>query len=175
VQLANPTIFEYQVQDDQGLANRTAVYAAYDGATETVDALLGAWSEIGGLLDAIIDGRIVGGRITIPTEPNVAWKSVADSGNNANQIMALSFENDFNRYLTTIVVPSYKEAVLTAEKVPDLANVALAAFVSAIIDDLGTVFYQSRDLHQIDALRKAYLSTRGVKGQRRDTEVIPSA
>ena len=173
--MADPTIFEYQLKDDQGLPNRNAIYVAYDGATATIDSLIGAWSAYGGLLDAIIDARIVEGRITVPLIPNPAWKTAPIVGNNVNQIMALNFENDFNTYLTDILVPSYKESLLQAgTRVPNLAAPALAAYISAIIAGSGAIFPNSRDLHDLDALRDAFLTVRKVRNQKTKTRVQPA-
>lgn len=170
--MADPTVFDYLIQDDQGLTSRHASYWAYDGATETVDAMIGNWLEVGGLLDACIDGQILNGRITIPLSPDGTWKTSPVVGNNVNQVMALSFENDFNRFLTTLLLPSYKESLLSADKRPNPAATALAAFIARMIDDTGvTAFGNSRDLHQLDALAQAYLSVRKVRNQRVGTRV----
>lgn len=170
--MANPTSFEWQIQDDGGLVNRAQAYVAYDGSTETVDALIGDWLATGALIDACVDGQILGGQILIPLEPGGGWKANPASGNNVNQVMVLDFENDFNQYLTSILLPSYKESILTAGTLlPDLADASLAALIAAIIDDTGTVFYNSRDLHQIDALRAAFLTVRKVRNQRIKTRV----
>lgn len=171
--MADPTIFEYQLQDDQGVKSRSSVYVAYNAATSTVASLQGAWAEIGGLLDAVTDAEIIEGRITIPFAPDPAWKTAPIEGNNVNQVMVLDFENDFNRYLTPILIPAYRESTLLPNGDPDLADTALAAFISQIIDDAGTVFVNSRDLHQIDALRKAFLTVRKLKGNRALTTVTP--
>jgi len=171
-QVANPTSFEWQVQDDQGVTNRVQMYIAYNGATETVDALIGEWLALGGLVDACLDGQILGGQILVPLEPDGSWKATPATGNNVNQIMTLDFENDFNQYLTPILLPSYKESLLTAQKTPNLAATALAALIAAIIDDGGTAFVNSRDLHQLDAIRKAFLTVRKVRNNRLKTTVI---
>jgi hypothetical protein len=170
--MADPTIFEYQIQDDGGLKNRSSIYVAYDGATETVDALIGAWSAYGGLIDPCVDGQILGGQITIPLVPNVAWKAAPAQGNNANQIMSLGFDNDFNSYVTSVLLPSYKEVLLTPTLTPDLTDPALAALIAAVIAGSGAVFPNSRDLHDLNALRDAFLSVRKVRGQRVKTRVI---
>lgn len=173
--MADPTIFEYAVEDDQGLTNRAAMYMAYDGATTTVDSLIGSWLELGGLVDPCIDPRIVGGRITIPLEPDGGWKATAAVGNNVNQIMVLSLENDFNRYLTEFLLPGYKESILTPTRVPDVADAALAALLEFLTLGGGTIFPDifpnSRDLHDIDALRSAFLTVRKVRNQRTKTRV----
>jgi len=171
--MSDPTIFEYSLMDDQGLTNRNSIYVAYNGATATVNSLIGAWSAFGGLLDAIVDGQITGGRITVPLIPDVSWKAAPVEGNNVNQVMALNFENDFNSYLTGVLVPSYQEAILTPAGTPDLDNVALAAYVSAIIAGSGAIFPNSRDIHDLNAIKDAFLTVRKVKNQRTRTRVIP--
>jgi len=171
--MADPTSFEYQIQDDQGLTNRTQMFMAYDGATETVDALIGNWTAMGGLLDAVIDGKIVGGQILIPLIRDAAWKAAPVNGNNVNQVMNLNFGNDFNSYMTSILIPSYKESQVsaTSPKAPNLAAAALAAFIAAVISDTGTAFNNSRDLHDLDRLVDAFLTVRKVNNQRQRTRV----
>lgn len=171
--MADPTSFEWQIQDDQGLNNRTQMFMAYDGATETVDALIGEWTLLGGLLDATIDGKIVGGQILIPLIRDPAWKATPVVGNNVNQVMNLNFGNDFNSFGTSILIPSYKETQVnaTSPRAPNLAAAALAAFIAAVITDTGTAFVNSRDLHDINRLVDAFLTVRKVNGQRSRTRV----
>ena len=174
--MGDATSLEWMVQDDQGLINRVQMYAAYDGATETVNALIGQWVGTGALIDACIDGKIVGGQILIPlvgADQNAGWKQSPANGNNVNQVMNLNFGNDFSSYLTSILLPSYKETQVssTSPKAPNLAATALAAFIARVITDTGTVFINSRDLHQIDRLVDAFLTTRKVRGQRSRTRV----
>lgn len=171
--MADPTIFEYQIQDDQGLPNRIAIYEAYNGATTTVDSLIGSWTQAGGLIDPCIDGEIVEGRITIPLIKNPAWKAAPIEGNNVNQVMVLDFENDFNSYLTAILLPSYKESLLTPAGTPDLTDPVLAAFIAYVIAGDVDIFPNSRDLHDLNALRAAFLTVRKVRNQRVKTRSIP--
>jgi len=169
--MANPTIFEYQLQDDQGLKSRTAIYEFYNGTTTTIDSLIGSWTQAGGLIDPCIDAEIIQGQITIPLEKDAAWKATAATGNNVNQVMVLNFENDFNRYLTEMLLPSYKEALLTPSREIDLADPALAALIAYMIAGDVDIFPNSRDLHDLDALRNAFLTVRKVRSQRTKTLV----
>lgn len=171
--MADPTIFEYQIQDDQGLTNRIWIYEAYDGATTTVDSLIGSWLQAGGLIDPCIDAEILEGRITIPLQKNAAWKAAPVEGNNVNQIMVLDFENDFNSYLTELLLPSYKESLLATDGTPNLANTSLAALITYMIAGDVDIFPNSRDLHDLDALRKAFLTVRKVRNQKQRTTVTP--
>jgi len=179
--MADPTIFSYRLQDDEGLENNNSIYVAYDGATETEQALELAWINYGSLLDAIVDAQILGGSITIPLTPYLggvggvgAWKSSPAAGNNVNQVMNLNFGNDFNSYRTSILIPSYKESILTPTLVPDLADTALAAYISGITGGFATeVFPNSRDLHDLNALLDAFLTVRKVRNQKRKTIVTP--
>lgn len=171
--MADPTIFEYQTEDDQGLSNRVAAYVAYNGVTTTTDSLIGSWTQLGGLIDPCIDGKIVQGRITIPLSANAAWKATAIDGNNSNQVMVLNFENDFNRYLTEMTLPSYREALLLPSNMIDLADPALAALIAFMIAGDSDLFPNSRDLHDLNALKNAFLTTRKVRNQKVKTRVIP--
>jgi len=172
--MADPTIFSYSLLDDTGWKNTTSIPVAYDGATETIDALVGAWLSYGGLLNAITDAEITGGAITIPLIKDGSWKATPAEGNNCNQVMNLNFNNDFNSYATSILVPAYKENTLTPAGDPDLADTALAAFISAIIGGyLTEVFPNSLSLHDLNALRDAFLTVRKVRNQKTTTLVHP--
>lgn len=172
--MADPTIFNFSLQDDQGLKSNCDFPVAYDGATETVDALIGAWLAYGGLLNAITDAEIIGGSILIPLIQDGSWKATPANGNNVNQVMNLNFNNDFNSYATSILVPAYKESTLDPEGAPDLADPALGAFISAIIaGEGGEVFPNSTSLHDLNELRDAFLTVRKVRNQKRQTIVTP--
>jgi hypothetical protein len=168
----DPTIFEYQVEDDQGLKNRTAVYMAYNGATATVNSLTGSWLQLGALIDPCIDGQITEGRITIPLQASGSWKTAPVVGNNANQVMVLNMENDFNRYITPVLLPSYKESVLTTGRRPNIGVNPLLALVNFLIAGDSDIFPNSRDLHDLDAIRDAFLTVRKVARQKAFTRVV---
>lgn len=171
--MANPTIFNYSLLDDTGWKNNTDFPVAYDGATETVDSLIGAWLAYGGLLNSTIDAKIVKGSILIPLQRDATWKATPAEGNNVNQVMSLNFDNDFNQYVTSILLPSYKETQLQADGSPNLAATALAAFIAAIIAGSGAVFPNSTSLHDLNALRDAFLTERKVRNQKQITIVRP--
>jgi hypothetical protein len=164
---ADPTIFNYSILDDEGLRNNVSFPVAYDGSTETVDALIGGWLSFGGLINACIDGKITGGSMLIPLERDASWKATPTEGNNVNQVMNLNFDNDFNSYATSILLPSYKESQLNADGTPNLAATALAAFIAAIIAGYSAeVFPNSTSLHDLNALRDAFLTVRKVRNQK---------
>lgn len=175
--MADPTIFEWQIQDDQGLKNRIRIYVAYNGAVITPDVLQANYHIIGNLIDDCIDGMIVEGRITIPVAPDAGYKTAPNAGTNVNQVMVVNFENDFNRYLTDLLLPSYSEALLDAQGDPDLTDPALAALITEMLTGIPnavpTTFPNSRDLHDLDAVREAFLTVRKVRNQKSTTRVIP--
>jgi len=176
--MADPTILSFSLQDDEGLKNSTSLFLAYDGATMTENDLVAAWDAYGNALDLITDAQIVGGSITIPTVPSVAMKSAPIApGNNVNQVMNLNFLNDFNSYTTSIIVPAYRESVLTPTLVPDLADTNLAAFIALMLSGYSLLtnvsFPNSRDLHDLNALKDAFLTVRKVRNQKRHTIVTP--
>src|SRR6266540_5575569 len=159
--MADPTIFSYSLLDDTGWRSLTNFPVAYDGATETVDALIGGWLYYGGLLNAITDAEIVGGSVLIPLIKDAGWKATPAEGNNVNQVMNLNFNNDFNSYATSILIPSYKETQVntTPPRAPNLAATALAAFIAAVLaGEGGEVFPNSNSLHDLNALRDAFLT-----------------
>jgi hypothetical protein len=170
--MADATSLEWQILDDQGVPNRSQMFVGYDGATETIDALIGAWTSYGGMIDACIDGQIIGGQILIPLIPNSSWKTAPVNGNNCNQVMNINFDNDFNSYATPLLLPSYKESTLTGKR-PNVGGTPLSTLIAAILGGyLTEVFPNSRDLHDLNALRNAFLTVRKLKANKRATEVF---
>lgn len=171
--MANATSFEWATIDDQGLPNRVQMYVAYNGATMTVDALIGAWIQYGGLIDACIDGAITGGQMLVPLNPDAAWKDAPVSpGNNNNQVMTLNFNNNFNQYATPIYLPAYSNATLLEDR-PNIANDPLEALITAITAGTVNVFPNSANLQDLVSLRNAFLGTRKLKKTKAVTIVTP--
>lgn len=162
--MADPTIFTFSLLDTYGLRAESSAYAAYDGATETVDALIGSWLALGGLINAATTSQITGGSITIPLQADGSWKAVPAAGNKNNDVLVVDFLNDFNNYVTEFLLPGYLAAMQSGGKVV-LTQTQLAALTAALIDDSGTVDYQSRDLHQLNAVKDAFLTTRKRRNQ----------
>lgn len=171
--MSDPTIFNYSLLDDTGLKNNVDFPVSYDGATETVDSIIGAWLAYGALINAAVDAKITGGSVTIPLQRDASWKAAPVEGNNVNQVMNLNFDNDFDHYATSILLPSYKETQLNADGTPNLAATALAAFIAAIIAGSGAVFPNSFSSRDLNALRDAFLTVRKVRNQKTTTLVRP--
>ena len=170
--MANPTSFEWATIDDQGVPNRVQMYMAYDGLTETQDALVNAWLSYGGLIDPLIDGKITGGQINIPLDRDASWKSSPVNGNNSNQVMTLNFANAANQYATPILLPSYKESILVAKR-PNVGATPLSTFIAAVIAGYANeAFPNSRGLDDLSALVNAFLGTRKLKKNKAATEVF---
>ena len=174
--MPNPTTFSYTIMDDQGLKNSTDFYVAYDGLTATEDELVNGWLAYGALLDLAIDGQIIGGAITIPLDPDAGWKATPNNGNNVNQVLVENFNNDSNHFATAILLPSYRESVLT-NKVPNITSGALKNFNDLVLAGTPAVtpaiFPNSSSLHDVNSLRDAFLTVRKVRKNRVKTRVTP--
>lgn len=170
--MADPTIFSYSLLDRLGLVAPVPLYVAYDGSTETVDALIGTWLATGALLDAATSSQITGGSILVPLQADGSWKSApASSGNKNNEVIILDFENAANRYVTEVPLPAYLDAMISNGKVL-LTQTQLAALIANILSTAGTADYQSRDLQQLSGVRDAFLTTRRRRGQTSKTRSL---
>jgi len=171
--MTSPSSLEWATIDDQGVPNRVSMYVAYDALTETVDALINGWLSYGGLIDPCIDGKITGGQILIPLERDASWKATPVSpGNNSNQVMTLNFNNDTDHFATPIYLPSYKESVLVAKRPNVTANPLLALITAINTGYAGEMFPNSQSLHDLNALRDAFLGTRKLKKNKAATVVF---
>jgi len=171
--MTSPTTLEWATIDDQGVPNRVSMYVAYDNLTETVDAIINAWLSYGGQIDPCIDGKITGGQILIPLEPDGSWKANPVSpGNNSNQIMTLNFNNNTDHFSSPIYLPSYKESILLNKR-PNIGAAPLSTLIAAISAGYaGELFPNSQALHDLTSLRNAYLPTHKLKKQKQQTIVF---
>lgn len=170
--MADPTIFGYSLLDRLGVRAESSLYVAYDGDTETVDALIGTWLATGALLDAATDSQITGGQILIPLQADGSWKAAPhSSGNKNNEVIVMNFENAANQYATEVLLPAYLDAMISNGKV-NPAETHLAALIANILSTAGTADYQSRDLQQLTALRDAFLSSRKRRGMTSKTKAL---
>lgn len=168
--MANPTTFAWSLLDRLGVRAEVSLYAAYNGATETVDALIGNWLETGALIDDATSSQITGGQILIPLQADGSWKTApASTGNKNNEIILMNFANAANQYATEVVLPAYLDTFIVNGKV-DPSVTELAALIADILSTAGTADYQSRSLQQLTALRDAFLTQRKRRRQRALTQ-----
>lgn len=112
--MATPTVLSYTFQDDDGVKASTLVYASYNGAIETVDALIGVWSSLGGRLDDVSGAQIISGHVQIPLAANPLWKTDPLVGHSVSDTLNLVFSNDDTIYGDTVVVPAVRDTLIDA-------------------------------------------------------------
>lgn len=170
--MANPTLFSYSLIDRLGLVAPTSLFAAYNGATLTIDSAIGRWLEMGALFDDTTTSQITGGHILIPLNADASWKSAPGaSGNKNNETAVINFENASNQYLTEVLIPGYLDSFIVNGKL-NLAATELAALIAEILDTSTPTDFQSQDLEQLTGVRNGFLTTRRRKGQTSKTRAI---
>jgi len=111
------TVMSYTVRDELGTEASTVAYISYDGALETVDALIGEWLDYGALLDAATGGQIVGGRITIALSPDGSWKSAPASGSRVEQTGLVNFSATGSSKRWGADIPALVNTAIAAGKI----------------------------------------------------------
>jgi hypothetical protein len=149
VNVPDPTIYSYTLQDSRGVKATVAVYVAYDATTETVSALLGNWADLGGSIDAITDAKILHGRVIIPALPDPAWKANAVADSDVERTGLFNFRPTDFTYVEGVDIPAISLAVLTADGRIDLSNSNVTAFKNQMTQNTGiggsnTVFAQNK-------------------------------
>lgn len=158
--MSTPTIFSYTLLDTNGVKASTRAYIGYNGAVETVDALIGNWLELGGLVDAASNGQIVDGSINIPVLPDGSWKSAPVAGTDVSDVIVANFSVAATKYVQEFIIPAFLTAIVTGGQI-DLANVALAALLAAldntagltsadVLNTAGQTLTAARDVFQSD-------------------------
>lgn len=136
--MATPTVMSFTVEDNDGVKASAPFYISYNGALETVDALIGVWLAAGALIDLITGGVIISGSITIPLAPDATWKTTPITGQSVSDTLNLTFGNDDTIYGDTFVVPALRDTLVSAGRpiitpgaaIDDLAQSILAGFTN---------------------------------------------
>lgn len=164
--MATPTVFSYTMQDENGVKASAPFYASYDGAVETVDALIGTWLELGGLLDAVTGARIISGHIEIPLAKDAAWKTTAINGDGVEQTLALTFSNDDTIYNDTFNVPALRETLVDSQGKPIVtAGGAIDLLADELAGSFTNGYYVNSAGSDLIALVAAFQATRKQRRQ----------
>jgi len=172
--MPSPTIFSYTIQDEAGVKAVADLYVAYDAATETVAALLGAAAAYGGLIDAVTAGKIVEFNIKVSAEPDPAWKSAALTDSNVQKTLLENFNAADTIYPQEFIVPAVRGTVINPDGSPNLtAGQPIPLLNAAIVAGMsGEVFPQNKFLLDLTSLRDAAVTFRKSKNSRQRSKVI---
>lgn len=158
--------------DDAGVKASVPFYVSYNGATLTSDDLIAEWNAQGARLDAITDGVIVGGSVTIPLPPAVAWKDVAVADSTVAKTGLFNFLNDTTTRRDGFGIPAIANALVTDGRI-NLASAAIVAFVTALTGGFTGGNYDNAVSQGLTALVDAFLTARKRANMKRNTTVRP--
>lgn len=162
--MARPTIFSYTIQDKEGVKAVSNYYVAYDGATLTEDILNANWVVLGGLINAITDGVIIGGHAQIDYDPDGAWRTTPAEATSVSSGAEFNFNQAASPYVQAALIPAFAVGKI-ANGHPDLTDSAVAAYVTDVTRALGlpgsnSVFVNSKYNNALKSLRDTFLNTR---------------
>lgn len=162
--MATPTVLSFTFQDNDGVKSSSPFYASYNGAVETVDALIGVWLALGGLIDAVSGARILNGSITIPLARDASWKTAPLTGHSVSDVLNLVFSNDDTIYTDTFVVPAVRDTLIVDGKPILTDGGAIDALADALAGSFTNGYYVNSSGSDLIALVKAF---QGVRKHRR--------
>jgi len=170
--MPSPTKFSYTIRDESGDKATSLLYVAYDAATETVAALLGAAAAFGGLIDAVTGGVITEFNVTIPALPDPAWKDNPDADSDVQKTLLENFTAADTLYPQEFIVPALKGSLVDVNGHPILTSGgAIDAMNDAIVAGSGAVFPNNQFLLDLTALRDAAVTFRKRKDSRKLSKV----
>lgn len=157
--VATPTVLSYTTLDGNGVKASMPFYASYNGALETVDALVGEWLAYGALLDAVTGGVIIKGSITIPLAPDASWKDTIVAGSDNSDVLGLNYNNDDNidGFLNTV---NMLRTALVAAGRPITGSGAIAALIAATTGGFTNGFFVNKSGSNLVSLREAFQADR---------------
>lgn len=170
--MPSPTIFSYTLSDENGDKAVTDLYVAYDAATETVAALLGAAAAFGGLIDAVTGSKIVEFNIKIPALPDPSWKAAPIADTDNEKTLLENFTVTDSLYPWALTVPGVRGTLIDTAGRPILTSGgAIDALNDLIVAGSGAVFPNNEFLLDITALRDAAITFRKRRGSRARSKV----
>jgi len=170
--MPSPTIFSYTIRDESGDLATTKLYVAYDAATETVAALLGAAAAFGGVIDAVTGGKIVKFNVSIPALPDPSWKATPDADSDVQKTLLENFTAADTIYPEEFIVPAIKPSLIDVNGHPILTSGgAIDTMNDLIVAGSGAVFPNNQFLLDLTALRDAAVTFRKRKDSRKLSKV----
>lgn len=170
--MPSPTILSYTLEDENGDTATSKLYVAYNAATQTVGALLGAAASFGGLIDAVTAARIKEFNIKIPALPDPAWKAAALADSDVQKTLLANFNVVDSIYPEEFIVPAVRGTVILPNGQPDLTPAgAIDALMDMIVAGTGNTFPNNRFLLDLISLRDAAVTFRKRKGSREKSKV----
>lgn len=164
--MPKPTIYSFTIKDSSGVKSTADFSVAYDAATETVGALIGNLAALGGLLDAVIDGQIIDGRILIDVAPDPSWKTAPVADSIVERTALLTFQQANTTYVASIDIPAISLSVLDAQEAPIINAGALQTLINNLVNQTtgiggsATVFANSKYANALTKLLKAVTTFR---------------
>lgn len=158
--MATPTVLSFTIEDNDGVKASAPFYVSYNGAVETVDALIGVWLQAGGLVDAITGGKINMGSITIPLARDASWKSAPIAGQSVSDVLSLTFNNDDTIYTDTFVIPAIRDTLISAGRPIMTAGGAIDDLVQLMLAGFTNGTYVNSGGSDLNALAKAFQAVR---------------
>lgn len=171
--MPSPTIFSYSIIDENGDPGTADLFVAYDAATETVAALLGAAAAYGGLIDAVTGGKITEFNVKINALPDPAWKAAPIADSDIQKTLLENFNVADTKYPQEFLVPALRGTLVGVDGKPILTSGgAIDALNDLIVAGSGAVFPNNKFLLDITSLRDAAVTFRKRKGSLSRSRVI---
>lgn len=156
--MALPITVSYTVLDGKGETSTIPFYIPSSTALGDVAQFATALKQ---LLYELLGGEITAINFTIPVAVGVSSSNILDPDSDVQERALFTFSSADN-FLRQISLPTVVETVFSAgSKLVDLANVDVAAFVTAVLSGVGTpnvtsVTSHDEDIVALDAAREAW-------------------
>lgn len=169
--MASPYVLSHTVLDANGVKTSVPAYfVPTTPSTVTVANLLTNWTDLGTALDNVTNGQIIGGRITIPVNPDAGWKSAPVDENDVSDVAVLNFNNAVTRYAMEYFIPALLNAYITGGKI-DLTNTALLALISFLTAPATAGAFSNTAGQDLTSLRDAFQADRKHRKQLRNKSI----
>jgi len=152
-------LFSYTLVDELGTKSTVLIPAMIDPTTGTPAAIKTEWLALGGLIDAIDDCMITGGRVETVFVRDAGWKSAPDAGALIEQTALFNFTNATSKYKYGVDVPGLADDKIVAGKI-DLSDTDIANFITELVTSFTGGVFTNTSQYVLAALADAAITFR---------------
>lgn len=135
--MAEPIVVHYSLLDAQGVRVPSQYYIGSAALGLTGTALVAAATTFGTIVQNVSDAKMIGGEVRIPIPADAGWKANPVNYSHDGDAGLFSFSQAGSRYSQATVVPAIGTSVLDSANGIDLTDVAVKAYINAILAGTG--------------------------------------
>jgi hypothetical protein len=156
--------FSLGIRDGLGTEASNTYYAEVDGSATSTAALLTTWGQLAQAVDAVVDGQIVRGSVSVIADPAVVTgpilKTAPAAGSRVEQTAVLNFSNTISPHRFGEAIPALADGNISGGKVNLTPGQPVPLLVTFLTTASATLAWANNNQQTLVGLIDAILSFR---------------